>query len=457
MKFDDSIIQLNETAAAAVESSSVKKPRKETRDAEGSIIKRVEEKRTSNGKTRKVTVFYARVRYRDNEGKKREKKRQCDSYNDAVIKRRQLRNEIEEELNPPPVEDTPDVKTFNEVLDIFEEDFVKEAVYHEGEKTEGYKEDLENVRYQIKLFREFFGTKLVTEITYDDILDYKIKRLATQVETVYYERRLITEDERAAGNFNPRQKYIRIRKTKTNPRKFASVHRELSRLRRIFNIAIRKSFITINPFSLGESLIKQSVETVRLRICTVEEEKRLLAACCDRRTHLKAILVFALDTAMRAGEIFKLCWKDVYIDERRIYVQATNAKTDKPRWVPMTGRVVQHLEILRSDEATPEDLVFGITTKPKTSWKNVLIETGIEDLRFHDLRATGITRMLRAGIPEAEVMKISGHSDYKTFLKYVRQDVYGAQTAADKMNSYLEQLQTEEPNGTINSLGARAP
>ncbi len=429
------------TAAAENE----KKARKSTRDAEGSIIKRVEERRTSNGKTRKETVFYARVRYTDKDGIKREKKRRTDNYNDAVIKRRELQNEIQKDLNPPPVEEIEPTKTFNEVIDLFENDFVKEAVFHEGQITEGYKENLENIRHQLNLFREHFGARLITEINYDLIREYKIARLATPVKVVHYDRVLITEEERAAGNYNIRQKFRRQKITKTKAREFASVHRELSRLRRIFNIAIRKGFLTINPFSQGESLIQQSIEIVRLRICTLDEEKMLLAACHGKRAHFRAILIFALDTAMRKGEIFKLCWKDVYLDDRRIYIQGTNSKTGKPRYVPMTSRVVENLKRLQSDDKLPDELVFGIKSSAKTAWENALTATGIENLRFHDLRATGITRMLRAGIPEAEVMKISGHSDYKTFLKYVRQDKQGAETAADRLDSYLKMLNEPKP------------
>ncbi len=428
-----------EPASSSGSESAPKKERKPFRDAEGSIIKKIEERRTSKGKTRQETVFYARVRYTDLEGRNREKKRRANNYNDALILRRQLQDEIKDELNE--IEQAEKPKTFNEVLDFFEAEFVKEAIYRNGQKVEGLKENLANVRYQIKLFRASFGTKLITRINYDDIRRFKNERLAKPVEIIYYEKVLITDEERKVLNINPRQKFKRVKKKRVKSREFASVNRELSRLRRIFNIAIRQRWLAVNPFSQGEPLIQAALETERLRICTLDEEKRLLASCKDKRTHFKAILILALDTALRKSEIFKLCWKDVFLGERRILVQAANAKTGKSRYVPMTSRVIEILKPLEKTAAANNDLVFGIITDSRTAWENAIEETGIEGLRFHDLRATAITRMLRAGMRESEVMKISGHSQYKTFLKYVRQDQDGTQNAADMMDSYLKQLE----------------
>ncbi|HZE72004.1 MAG TPA: tyrosine-type recombinase/integrase [Pyrinomonadaceae bacterium] len=48
-----------------------------------------------------------------------------------------------------------------------------------------------------------------------------------------------------------------------------------------------------------------------------------------------------------------------------------------------------------------------------------LQEAGIEDFRFHDCRHTAITRMIQAGIPATETMKISGHTQFVTFARYV--------------------------------------
>jgi len=136
--------------------------------------------------------------------------------------------------------------------------------------------------------------------------------------------------------------------------------------------------------------ITAQCERQRDRVLTFDEERRLLAACGDRvikftrRTHkrgtktikqhrisatdsgekracLRALIITALDTGMRRGELFKLTWSDVDFNSNLIRVRATTTKTEKARAVGMTPRVREELLALR--EAAPkQDLitVFGI-------------------------------------------------------------------------------------------------
>lgn len=412
-------------------------PRKEWRDPEGSILRQKVKKRDKTGKLREVEIIFARVRYTDENGTRREKKRQAKSAADAVIVRRQLHQEIADERRINGEEDNQPPKTFNQILDYFETEFVKEAVIVGDQKIEGYKEDLDTIRRQIARFRLEFGSKLAAKITFDDIKRYKIKRLKEPVVIEYYEKIALSAEEKAMLPKNNRRRFRYEKKSKSRPRKHASVHRELSRLRRIFNIAVRGGWIPANPFAQGESLIQPGMETARLRICSFEEEAALIAACTGKREHLEAIIRFALDTAMRKGEIFRLVWKDVDFARRRIFVLATNTKTGKSRYVPMTQRTIDYLTPLHKFDKNPAHRVFGIATDADRAWDSAVEAANIEGLTFHDLRATAITRMLRAGLHESEVMKISGHSQYAMFLKYVRQDEAGAMNSAAKMDAYL--------------------
>jgi hypothetical protein len=76
------------------------KPRKPFRDSEGSIIRKEIKKKTHTGRTRTEVVYYARVRYTDQDSKRKEKKRIASSYDDAIIKRRELHDEIKKDLDP---------------------------------------------------------------------------------------------------------------------------------------------------------------------------------------------------------------------------------------------------------------------------------------------------------------------------------------------------------------------
>jgi integrase len=94
-------------------------------------------------------------------------------------------------------------------------------------------------------------------------------------------------------------------------RNIGTVNRELSVLRSMLNFAVQNEYLSQNPFSKVRGVIMSSAETERDRILSFEEEARLFDVCTGRRSHLRPILICALDTGMRAGEMFKMRWRDI--------------------------------------------------------------------------------------------------------------------------------------------------
>jgi integrase len=66
------------------------------------------------------------------------------------------------------------------------------------------------------------------------------------------------------------------------------------------------------------------------------------------------------------------------------------------------------------------------------------------DFRFRDCRHTAITRMIQAGIPATETMKISGHTQFVTFARYVNINEKAARKGAERLAEYLTQAGTTE-------------
>lgn len=98
-------------------------------------------------------------------------------------------------------------------------------------------------------------------------------------------------------------------------------------LRRMLNVPQRKGWILRSPIAAGDSLISLADENKRERILTREEEVKLLAACeAPERAHLKPILICALDTGMRQGEIFSLRWRDVDFENGLFNIQAFHTR-----------------------------------------------------------------------------------------------------------------------------------
>lgn len=411
-----------------------KEPR--PRSDEGSVYKKVVRRKGANGKMRDVTIWFARQRYTDKNGKERELKRTCPSQSAALTKLRELQDEVKELLDPKPKTVEIEQMSFSDFALEWEAENVKEAVIIKGKKVEGYKEKLSNIRHQLKMMREFFADKILHEIEYEDIKKYKISRLQTPVKKIVNVKVAIDDEYRKNHGLNVRQKFIYKKKEEVKEREVASVNRELSRMRTILKHAVRKRRIAVSPFDQGEPIIKKSHEVVRDRIASNEEERLLIAQCVGKRVHLKNIIVFAIHTAMRQGEIFKLEWTDIDIKQRTIRVREETTKTEKVRIVPMSSTVAEILKELKTINS--KTTVFGIKSCD-TAWENARTDAGIEDLHFHDLRATGITRMLRAGIQQAEVMKISGHTEISTFMKYVRQDDEGMMRLAKMMDLFFQE------------------
>lgn len=214
-------------------------------------------------------------------------------------------------------------------------------------------------------------------------------------------------------------------------------------MRRILNIAVSNSWILRNPFKQGESLIRPGEETPRERIISREEELRLLAACDGERQHLRAILICALDTGMRRGEIFSLTWSDVDFESGLITIRAFNTKTMRERQIAMTERLAIELECLTANRTG--ELVFGIKTHAQHSFDKAKRKAGLADLRFHDLRHTHATRLVGAQMPLAEVGRVLGHTQPSTTFRYVNINADTARRAADLLNQFNSTVVDQEP------------
>ncbi|HEX8263949.1 MAG TPA: tyrosine-type recombinase/integrase [Pyrinomonadaceae bacterium] len=108
------------------------------------------------------------------------------------------------------------------------------------------------------------------------------------------------------------------------------------------------------------------------------------------------------------------------------------------RTVGITPRLRTEFEKLW--EKSPKDangLVFGIANTIKTAWKTACDKADIKNFRLHDCRHTATTRMISSGSSHTEVMKITGHTQLKTFLRYLNITPETARKVATRLNSYI--------------------
>jgi integrase len=126
-----------------------------------------------------------------------------------------------------------------------------------------------------------------------------------------------------------------------------------------------------------------------------------------------ALVRFAVHSAMRRGEMLAMSWRHVSFGERMVYLP--NTKAGRSRTVPLTDAA---LEVLKGTKAT-EERVFPIDEHAfRYAWDTACREAGIVDLRFHDLRHEGVSRLFEMGLDAAEVAQISGHKTIAMLFRY---------------------------------------
>ena len=376
--------------------------------------------KTVNGK--RVKHWYACVSYTDDAGKRQQWTERAMNKTAARTRAAEMLAELADET---PASLHGRDMTFAQLVDYYKETYLLDPEYRDGRKIAGLRSKYDYQK-RLKPLREFFDRKKLRSITHGDLQRYRTHRLKVPV---ILGRNTKGTDKKG----KPREK----------PRSIATVHRELSLMRRILNIAVSNSWIVRNPFQQGESLIRPGEETPRERIISREEEQRLLAACQGERQHLKAILICALDTGMRRGEIFSLTWSDIDFESGLITIRAFNTKTMRERQIAMTERLTIELESLTANRTG--ELVFGIKTHAQHSFDKAKRKAGLSDVRFHDLRHTHATRLVGAQMPLAEVGRVLGHTQPSTTFRYVNINADTARRAADLLNQFNSTAVEREP------------
>ena len=191
-----------------------------------------------------------------------------------------------------------------------------------------------------------------------------------------------------------------------------SVNRCLGLLRAMFNWAILKGYVERTPFKVGTvTAVRMLKETPRHRRLELGEEERLLA---EASPHLRALIVAALETCCRQGELLSLQWRQVHRERNELHFPADKTKARRERFIPISQRLGALLEMRRHgpDGAMfgPDDYVFGNEIgerigSVKTSWRATCRRAGIDDLNFHDLRREAGSRLLEGGMPEHYVQR----------------------------------------------------
>jgi integrase len=198
----------------------------------------------------------------------------------------------------------------------------------------------------------------------------------------------------------------------------STVNRDLNLLGHLIEMA-RKEWgapLSTNPV---RCIRRPKSNPARERRLLPSEEAALLASA-DRGKggFLRSVIVIALETGMRRGEIVGLDWQHVNLEQRRVHLTAT--KNGSSRGVPLSRKAIATLEALpeRSGPVFP-----GVTAEAvKRAFQNACKRANLEDLHFHDLRHEATSRFFEKGLSVMEVATITGHKSLSMLQRYTHLD-----------------------------------
>ncbi len=232
------------------------------------------------------------------------------------------------------------------------------------------------------------------------------------------------------------------------PRSNATVNYHLSVLSKILSMAVDAEILEVNP---SQRVKKLRVNNERMRVLSGDEETRLIAALAPN-VQVRRLVLLALHTGMRRGEILNLRWLDIDFQRDTIVVQMS--KSGRKRIVPMNKTVRSMLgEIARVSEFVfPSEVTGRPVVEIKRSFGTAMKKAGIRDLRFHDLRHTAATRMADGGADAFTLMKILGHSDIRMTARYTHATdsaIRRAVTNLDENRVFSDGLATKVRNPNL--------
>jgi len=231
----------------------------------------------------------------------------------------------------------------------------------------------------------------------------------------------------------------------------ATTNRDLNTLKAALRLAVRWKLFDVYPLA---DVKAAKVDTAgRVRFLLPDEEARLRKALDARdqarraerdrgnvwrrdrgyaewpaygtyTDHLTPIVLLALNTGLRRGELFNLRWRDVDAGRAVLTVAGEGAKSGQTRHVPLNSEA---LDVLRTwaGETTPDPAAYvfpGLDGSRlediKGAWLPLIKAANVSGFTFHDCRHTFASKLVQAGVDLNTVRELLGHADLTMTLRY---------------------------------------
>lgn len=232
----------------------------------------------------------------------------------------------------------------------------------------------------------------------------------------------------------------------------ATVNRDITALKAVLSKAVEWGVIEVHPLATVKPA--KVADEGRVRYLDEAEEKRLRAILDEREEgiragrrsgnewrkarnlgllpdldalpfadHIKPLVLLAMNTGLRRGELFNLKWTDVDLVRAQLIVRAAGAKSAKVRHIPLNREALDTLKDWQKTTGRKIGYVFpgkegGRMSNIKKAWGKVLEDAELVDFRFHDLRHHFASRLVMAGADLYVVKELLGHATIAMTERY---------------------------------------
>jgi integrase len=226
----------------------------------------------------------------------------------------------------------------------------------------------------------------------------------------------------ARGKVKINKKTGKLNVPKRYKRSGATVNRYIATLSHVLSFAVKeRRLLDRNP--VGDIARKKETRG-RTRFLSDDERGALLEACTKSEwPALRSLVLLAITTGARRGELIGLRWSDVDVKAGRALVAET--KNGEQRVLPLAGKALEALRELKLQGSARSEFVFaqpsglpGAYEHFDAHWYAALEAAGITDFHFHDLRHTTASMLATQGASLLEIADVLGHRTLAMVKRY---------------------------------------
>jgi integrase len=225
----------------------------------------------------------------------------------------------------------------------------------------------------------------------------------------------------------------------------------------IFNYATHMEYTTLNPYKA----VKKRLPKKRKVVWTDEEVIKMLDFCYSdfKYRSIGLIVQMAYEWCQRIGDMRELKWENVFLDRAELYLEQSKRRSQV--FLPISDDLNTMLKQQKEDfgfqayicpKIKPIQGVYVPYGKYEIGIiaRRIMRKIGLSDeLRLMDLRRTGVTQMVDAGVDISQIMSVTGHTNITSVQPYIKNTFTSANNALTTRTNHVKSITNADTESDI--------